>query len=96
MNKPLTVFLCVSWWLLVATDYTYAYLDPGSGSMMLQLLLGGAAGLGVMLKMYWRQMLTRLGIKKEEEKRDSLGEASEVTTPSEPADSSKRHRELPR
>lgn len=30
----------------------YAYLDPGTGSMMLQLLLGGVAGALVVGKLY--------------------------------------------
>lgn len=34
-----------------------AYLDPGSGSMLLQLILGGAAAAGVGLKMTWRRVL---------------------------------------
>ena len=44
-----------------------AYLDPGSGSMMLQLLLGGFAGLGVILKLYWTKILTALGLRREAE-----------------------------
>jgi len=31
----------------------FAYIDPGSGSMLLQLLLGGIAGIGVLVKLYW-------------------------------------------
>jgi hypothetical protein len=31
----------------------YAYLDAGTGSMILQLLLGGLAGLAVVGKLYW-------------------------------------------
>jgi hypothetical protein len=92
MSKPLTVLLCVSWWLLVATDRTYAYLDPASGSMMLQLLLGGAAGVAVVMRLYWRQLLALFGIDKKE-KLDSLGEASQATTPPEPANGSNRQRE---
>ena len=34
-----------------------AYLDAGSGSMLLQLLLGGVAGLLVILKLYWQRVL---------------------------------------
>ena len=34
-----------------------AYLDPGSGSLLLQLILGGAAAAGVGLKMTWRRVL---------------------------------------
>ncbi|HNP61305.1 MAG TPA: hypothetical protein PKM72_10715 [Nitrospirales bacterium] len=34
-----------------------AYLDPGTGSMVLQLLLGGIAGAVVILKLYWRRFV---------------------------------------
>ena len=30
-----------------------AYLDPGTGSMILQIILGGVAGLMVIGKLYW-------------------------------------------
>ena len=43
-----------------------AYLDPGSGSMLLQLLLGGAAAAGVGLKMTWRRLLRVLHLSKEQ------------------------------
>jgi hypothetical protein len=33
----------------------HAYLDPGTGSMMLQLMLGGVAGLMVVGKLYLRR-----------------------------------------
>jgi hypothetical protein len=42
-----------------------AYLDAGSGSMILQLLLGGVAAIGVALKMYWNRFLRLLRIKKD-------------------------------
>ncbi len=38
--------------LLVAKP-AYAYLDPGTGSMILQLLLGGVAGALVIGKLYF-------------------------------------------
>jgi len=34
----------------------HAYLDPGTGSFLLQLLLGGAAGALVIAKLYWQRM----------------------------------------
>jgi hypothetical protein len=34
-----------------------AYLDPCTGSMVLQLLLGGIAGVVVFLKLYWRRFV---------------------------------------
>lgn len=33
-----------------------AYLDPGTGSMILQLVLGGVAGALVILKLYWARL----------------------------------------
>jgi len=41
---------------IMATDL-YAYLDPGSGSMLLQVLLGGIAALGVAIKLYWHKLI---------------------------------------
>jgi hypothetical protein len=35
----------------------WAYLDPGAGSMVLQVLLGGIAGVIVILKLYWQRFL---------------------------------------
>jgi hypothetical protein len=37
-----------------------AYLDPGAGSMVLQALLGGIAGVLVLLKLYWRRIVRLL------------------------------------
>ncbi len=34
----------------------WAYLDPGTGSMILQMLLGGVAGLAIVGKLYWHRM----------------------------------------
>jgi hypothetical protein len=39
-----------------------AYLDPGAGSMMLQVLLGGSAALLVVLKLTWRRLLSLIGL----------------------------------
>ena len=43
----------------------HAYLDPASGSMFLQLLLGGVAGVALLIKLYWFKLLSVLGIRKE-------------------------------
>ena len=44
----------------------YAYLDPGSGSMILQAIAGGVAAVAVMGKFYWRRFLGVIGIRKSE------------------------------
>ena len=38
-----------------------AYIDPSAGSLFLQLLLGGAAGILVIAKLYYRRIMTFLG-----------------------------------
>jgi hypothetical protein len=43
-----------------------AYLDPGTGSMLLQLLVGGIAAIGVAAKFYWRRVLRFLRIRKDD------------------------------
>jgi hypothetical protein len=43
-----------------------AYLDPGSGSMILQIIAGGLAAVAVTAKLYWNRFLRFLRIKKDE------------------------------
>ncbi len=47
-----------------------AYLDPGSGSMILQMIAGGTAAVAVTAKLYWRRMLKFLRIRKDDEQDD--------------------------
>lgn len=48
--------------LIFLPSPAFAYIDPGTGGMLLQLLLGGVAGAVVILKLYWRRLLSILGI----------------------------------
>jgi len=48
-TKSFLPFLLV----LFFTSNAHAYLDPGTGSMILQAILGGIAGAAVLLKLYW-------------------------------------------
>ena len=50
----LTLFL-----VALAPRSAHAYLDPGAGSMILQLVLGGLAGLAVGLRLVWRRLAGR-------------------------------------
>jgi len=40
----------------ISTSSAYAYLDPGTGAMILQVLLGGVAGLALVGKLYWHKL----------------------------------------
>lgn len=54
VNASTTVV--VGWVLLMFEAPAQAYLDPGTGSMVLQVLLGGFAALGVIGKLYWHRL----------------------------------------
>ena len=43
-------------WLVAAALPAYGYLDPASGSMFLQLLLGGLAGAALFFKLVWHRI----------------------------------------
>jgi hypothetical protein len=43
------------------------YLDPTSGSMLLQVLLGGAAGLAVAVRLFWRRLVAFLSPRKSDD-----------------------------
>jgi hypothetical protein len=43
------------------------YIDPGSGSLLLQAIAGGAAASAVFARLYWRRLKRFLGFRKAEE-----------------------------
>jgi hypothetical protein len=66
MNRigPGLVTLTIGALLIVSWEQpAYAYLDPGSGSFMLQVLFGGVAGAVVLFKMYWSGLRKKLGFR---------------------------------
>lgn len=52
--------------LAAISQPAHAYLDPTSGSMILQAILGGFAGAAVVLKLYWHRILGFFGVKKQQ------------------------------
>jgi hypothetical protein len=42
----------------------HAYLDPGTGSLVLSTLLGGVAGFLIIMKLAWGNVLTFFGLRK--------------------------------
>ena len=48
-----------------STGTAHAYLDAGTGSMILQLLLGGVAGIALVGKLYWHRFLVMIGARSE-------------------------------
>lgn len=58
--RVITVALFVAMFLFVSelSGGLQAYLDPGTGSMALQLLMGGVVAVLATLRLYWDRMKT--------------------------------------
>ena len=48
--------LCFIVGLISYTSPAYAYIDPGTGSMLLQGLIGGLAAILSFLSLYWQKV----------------------------------------
>ena len=49
--KHLLIIVC---FFLMSTN-SYAYIDPGTGGILLQALLGAIAAIGAYITLYWRK-----------------------------------------
>lgn len=67
---PLLLVLYFVWVSEAPVD---AYMDPGSGSMLVQLVLGGVAGAAVIMKLGWERFRDMFlsSSKKESEKKSN-------------------------
>ncbi len=52
-SKQIIWFFCV---LLLAADNAYAYLDPGSGSVILQAIVAALIGSALAIKVFWQRI----------------------------------------
>jgi hypothetical protein len=62
LNKVLSVFFYSFATMVVMAKPSHAYLDAGSGSMMIQLLLAGSTGMAVLAKLFWQNLLSRVRV----------------------------------
>lgn len=49
----------------ISATAAHAYLDAGTGSLILQVLLGGVAGLLLASRLAWHKVLTSIGLRRE-------------------------------
>ena len=52
--------------LVLLASPLQAYIDPGAGSMLLQLIIGGVAGAFITLKLFWGRIRARVSKGKSE------------------------------
>ncbi len=41
---------------ITASSSVYAYIDPGTGSLIIQGIIGAIAAIGITLKLYWHKL----------------------------------------
>ena len=64
MKNPHVILTLLA--LLANPLAAHAYVDPGAGSMLLQLLLGGAAGAFVFFRLFKQKLYRLLGFGKQD------------------------------
>ena len=78
VSMPLVAALCV----LAFASPAQAYLDPATGSTILQLLLGAVAGSMVMFNLYWTRVKAFFGISSDDPSdSEASPESSETPEP---------------
>ena len=69
MPKKLVVCTCLAM-LFAVPGTAHAYLDANTGSLILQILIGGVAGLALVGKLMWHRITRFLGIHQPENEED--------------------------
>jgi len=41
----------------------FAYIDPGTGSIILQAIIAGVAGAAIAIKLFWHRIIVFLGLR---------------------------------
>ncbi|MEM7219613.1 MAG: hypothetical protein AAF515_14690 [Pseudomonadota bacterium] len=71
--------------LLGAPGVAHAYLDPGTGSALIQGLIAALAAIGLTLKVYWHRVLGFLGLRRNADPEKTAEQIEEpAKTPSSP------------
>ena len=56
LERLVTICLFAMLVFLAFPSFAYAYLDPGTGSYVFQLLIAGLAGSLFLVKIYWKRI----------------------------------------
>ena len=54
-SKRLLIIFCLFYFLLFP-HFIYAYIDPGTGSYIIQLLIAAFIGLSLGVKIFWKKI----------------------------------------
>ncbi len=59
--KSLVILAVMVWAVLLQSRNAYAYIDPGTGSYMLQIIIAGIVGATVSAKIFFHRIRAALG-----------------------------------
>ena len=65
MNILKLLFLSLT--VILIPVSAYAYIDPGTGGIIVQVILGGIGGLVLFFKLYWKKVKSWFSKESEEE-----------------------------
>ena len=71
MRRMVFLVFLVVFAVLAAEAPAEAYLDPGAGSILLQVLLVGVAAAGVFLKLFWHSITSPFRRRQSEDAKQS-------------------------
>ena len=66
----ITDYLSFGMALLVLPGYAHAYLDPGTGTLIVQSIIGAVAAAMVAIKVYWYQLKSFFSKSKTEKEKE--------------------------
>jgi hypothetical protein len=66
-NMKTSAVLLLGLIIFLTAAPAYAYVDPGTGGMLIQLVTGGVAGLLVLARLYWARLFGKAPTSHEEE-----------------------------
>mgnify|MGYP001225033226 FL=1 len=49
-------FILLSFIIIFSSTHAYAYIDPGTGSIILQAIIGAIAATSLTIKIYWQKI----------------------------------------
>ena len=61
MKRKFDASLVLLFVCLTSPQIAWAYLDPGTGSMMIQAIIAGVTGAAVIMRLYWAKVTAFFG-----------------------------------
>lgn len=72
------ILTVASVFLMVYTLPAYAYIDPGTGSLVIQSVIGAIAAIGLTIKLYWHKIKLKFSGRKLEKNSSNKANEHEI------------------